>query len=101
MALNFFNIMLKINIQNINIQNNFFFSYKKVFLFFYFFKKIITISYYNIYLNFLKFSFFKSKNNINNLNTDSTNTDHVFKTKNKLSTEFIKLYSLLIYTKNN
>ena len=93
--------MLKINIQNLSIRHNIFFSYKKIFLFFYFFKKIITISYYNVYLNFLKFSFFKTKNNIDDLNTDNVTTDNLFKNKNKLSTEFIKMYSLLTYTKNN
>lgn len=90
-----------LNINNLNIKNNIFFAYKNVFLFFYFFKKIITISYYNIYLNFLKFSFFKKKNNINNLNIETTNTDGWFKNKNTVSAEFIKLYSLLIYSKNN
>lgn len=93
-----------LNINNLIIKNNIFFAYKKVFLFFYFFKKIITISYYNIYLNFLKFSFFKQKNNINginNLNKETTTTDNWFKDKNKISAEYIKLYSLLIYSKNN
>lgn len=93
--------MLKINIQNIKIQNNLFFSYRNVFLFFYFFKKIITISYYNIYLNFLKFSFFKIKNKLKILNTDNVNTDNVFKEENDISADFVKLYSLLIYKKNN
>ena len=93
-----------LNINNLIIKNNIFFAYKKVFLFFYFFKKIITISYYNIYLNFLKFSFFKQKNNINginNLNKETTTTDNWFKNKNEISAEYIKLYSLLIYSKNN